>query len=168
MIYTAQFARQNNIPFFGICLGMQISIIEFARNVLNLKGAHSTEFEKDCVYPVIDLMADQTESQIGGTLRLGLYPCALQNGSIANKSYKKDEISERHRHRYEFNNKYRADFEKAGMVFSGINPERNLTEIIELKEHPFFLATQFHPEFTSRPNRAHPLFSAFIEKALEK
>ena len=168
MIYTAQFARQNNIPFFGICLGMQISIIEFARNVLNLKGAHSTEFEKDCVYPVIDLMADQTESQIGGTLRLGLYPCALQNESIAHKAYKKDEISERHRHRYEFNNKYRADFEKAGMVFSGINPERNLTEIIELKEHPFFLATQFHPEFTSRPNRAHPLFSAFIEKALEK
>lgn len=166
MIFTAQYARQNKVPFFGICLGMQISVIEFARNVLNLKGANSTEFEPDCVYPVIDLMADQRTDKIGGTLRLGLYPCALRDGSITKAAYGKTEIAERHRHRYEFNNKYRETFEKAGMVFSGINEERNLVEIIELKAHPHFIATQFHPEFTSRPNRPNPLFSAFIEKSL--
>lgn len=169
MIFTAQFARQNNIPFLGICLGMQISVIEFARNVLNLKGANSTEFDSDCVYPVIDLMADQKDkSNVGGTLRLGLYPCHLLKGSIAENSYKKIEIAERHRHRYEFNNKYREDFEKAGLVFSGINIEKNLVEIIELKNHKYFLATQFHPEFSSRPNRPHPLFLSFIGKSLSK
>lgn len=166
MIFTAQYARQNKVPFFGICLGMQISVIEFARNVLNLKGANSTEFEPDCVYPVIDLMADQRTDKIGGTLRLGLYPCTLRDGSMTKAAYGKTEIAERHRHRYEFNNKYRETFEKAGMVFSGINEERNLVEIIELKAHPHFVATQFHPEFTSRPNRPNPLFSAFIEKSL--
>lgn len=167
MIFTAQYARQKKIPFFGICLGMQISVIEFARNVLNLKGANSTEFEPDCVYPVIDLLPDQNSSKIGGTLRLGLYPCSLLKGSKVVEYYACSEISERHRHRYEFNNKYREDFEKAGFIFSGINKERNLVEIIELKDHPHFIATQFHPEFTSRPNRPHPLFLAFIEKALD-
>ncbi|MEL3908968.1 MAG: CTP synthase [Treponemataceae bacterium] len=166
MIYATQFARQNKIPFFGICLGMQVSVIEFARNVLNLTGANSTEFEKDCVYPVVDLIEDEHESKSGGTLRLGLYPCTLLKNSIAYNAYKKDKVVERHRHRYEFNNKYKAAFEKAGMVFSGINSDNSLIEIIELKEHPFFLATQFHPEFASRPNKPHALFWTFIEKAL--
>lgn len=167
MILTAQFARQNNVPFFGICLGMQISVIEFARNVLNLHGANSTEFDKDCVYPVIDLMPDQTTTQIGGTLRLGLYPCTLVPDTKAAAAYGKTTINERHRHRYEFNNKYRSDFEKLGMIFSGINSERDLVEIIELKSHPHFVAVQFHPEFTSRPNKPHSLFVSFIGSAIK-
>ena len=168
MIIAAQFAREEKIPFFGICLGMQISVIEFARHILSLKDANSTEFDQNTTHPVIDLMPDKLGKQIGGTLRLGLYPCTLLDGSIAQQAYAgKKEVQERHRHRYEFNNAYREQFEQAGMVFSGMNSERNLVEIIELKDHPHFLATQFHPEFTSRPNKPQALFSYFIAHALK-
>jgi CTP synthase len=165
-----QYARQNNIPFFGICLGMQLASIEFARNVCGIKDATSKEFEKINMGSrnfVIDLMEDQKDKQKGGTMRLGAYNCRLAKGSLAAQVYAKNLISERHRHRYEFNNKYRPLFEKNGMSLSGICEERDLVEIIELKDHPWFLGVQFHPEFKSKPMAPHPLFKSFVTASLE-
>lgn len=166
MILCAQYARENNVPFLGICLGMQIAVIEYSRHILGLKNANSTEINPKTENPVIDLMSDQENVQLGGTLRLGKYRCALKEGTKAWKFYGKvPEIEERHRHRYEFNNKYRNLFEESKMTISGINPERNLVEIIEIPAHKWFVAGQFHPEFKSRPNRPHPLFRDFIGAA---
>ena len=166
-IKAIQFCREKKIPYFGLCLGMQLAVIEFARNVCGLKDATSKEFVKDSKAPVIDVMPEQKvlleEKHYGGTMRLGTYPCKLQKKTIAYKAYGVEDIVERHRHRYEFNNKYREALASKGMVFSGINAERDLVEIVELKEHPFFLGTQFHPEFQSRPLRPHPLFREFIK-----
>ncbi|MFA5334160.1 MAG: CTP synthase [Candidatus Omnitrophota bacterium] len=167
-IKAVQFARENEIPFFGICLGMQTAVIEFARNVCGLKLANSTEFDKDTRYPVISLLEEQKRVKIkGATMRLGAYECRLKKGSRANAAYKRDKISERHRHRFEFNNAYTETLEKKGMVFSGSCPRGDLAEIIELKEHPWFVACQFHPEFKSKPDRSHPLFREFIRAALK-
>lgn len=167
MISSARFARENNIPYFGICLGMQISLIEFARNVLGYADAHSTELAPDTTHPVIHLMPDQENvDQLGGTLRLGAYPCHIEDGTKAKEAYGTDTISERHRHRYEVNNDYREEFTANGCVLSGISPDGRIVEMIELKEHPWFVATQAHPEFKSRPNRPHPLFSGFIGAGL--
>ena len=166
MILSAAYARTKGVPYFGICLGMQIAVIDFARNVLGLSGAHSSEFIKTCEHPVIDLMPDQKDAQLGGTLRLGSFRCIVAQHTKAEQAYKMHEICERHRHRYEFNNLYRSQFENSDMLLSGINPERNLVEIVELKNHPWFVAVQFHPEFASRPNKPHPLFRDFIGAAL--
>jgi len=169
-IMTIEYLRKNKIPFLGLCLGMQLSVIEFARNVCNLKGANSTEFDKKTKFPVIDLMEKQKrllkEKKYGGTMRLGNYKLKIIKNTKAFKMYKKEYDLERHRHRYEFNNKYRDIFEKKGMIISGINPKSNLVEIIELKNHPFFIASQFHPEFKSRPLRPHPLFKGFIKASI--
>lgn len=166
-IKAVQFARENKIPYFGICLGMQVACIEFARDVCDMKGADSTEFDKDTKYPVISLLEEQRDiKELGATMRLGAYGCKINKTSLSYKAYKKEQISERHRHRYEFNNNYREAFEKAGMVFTGINPQQDLVEIIELKDHPWFVAGQFHPEFQSKPDRAHPLFRDFVKAAL--
>lgn len=163
-----EYARVNKIPFLGICLGMQLAVIEFARNVLGLDDASSTEFDSMCKNPVIDLMADQKSvSNMGGTLRLGNYECSLVSGTLAHMVYGCDKILERHRHRYEFNNKYREELESKGLVISGINDANNLVEIVELKDHPFFIASQFHPEFKSRPTRPHPLFDSFIKASIK-
>lgn len=162
-----QFAREKKIPFFGICLGMQCAAIEFARNALDMKGAHSTEFNKKTSYPVISLLEEQQNvKNMGGTMRLGAYPCQIKKDTLAHKAYKADEISERHRHRYEFNNEYREKFQKAGMKLSGVSPSGKLVEMIELEGHPWFLAVQFHPEFKSKPDGAHPLFREFVRHAL--
>lgn len=167
-ILAARFARENKKPYFGLCLGMQLMVVEFGRFVFNDETANSTEFERNTPYPVIDLMPDQHHiTNLGGTMRLGLYPCQLQPDSIAEKAYQKSLVDERHRHRFEFNNKFRRDFEEKGMVFSGLSPDGRLVEIVELKDHPFMLATQFHPEFLSRPNRPHPLFVEFVKTAWE-
>ncbi|MDD5166426.1 MAG: CTP synthase [Candidatus Omnitrophica bacterium] len=167
-IRAIKFARQNRIPFFGLCLGMQCAVIEFARNACNLAGANSTEFKKT-KYPVISLLEEQKKIKgLGGTMRLGAYPCKVKKNSLASRVYGKTLVQERHRHRYEFNNKYKRLFEKKGMVFSGIYQNKGLVEIIELKNHPYFIAVQFHPEFKSKPDRAHPLFREFIRAALEK
>lgn len=163
-IDAAQYARENKIPYLGLCLGMQVMTIEFARNVLGLKSANSTEFESTAVQPVIDLLPDQRSIEdLGGTMRLGIYPCKLVPGSMAAKAYHNTLVDERHRHRFEFNNEYRASFEEAGMQFSGLSPDERLVEIVELKDHPFMMGSQFHPEFGSRPTRPHPLFDAFVE-----
>lgn len=167
-IKAIKFAREGKIPFLGLCLGMQCAVIEFARNVCGLKGANSTEFMPKTKYPVISLLAEQEKiKNLGGTMRLGGYPCRIKKGSLAFKAYAKALICERHRHRYEFNNKYRELLQKKGMVFSGIYPKKNLVEIIELKGHPYFIAGQFHPEFKSKPDKAHPLFREFIKAALK-
>ena len=167
-IKAINYARTNKIPFLGICLGMQLAVIEFAQNVLKLEDATSTEFDPVCKNPVIDLMADQKAvSNMGGTLRLGNYECTLVPNTLASKIYKSDKILERHRHRYEFNNKYKEQLESKGMIFSGINEANNLVEIIELKDHPHFIASQFHPEFKSRPTRPHPLFDSFIKASVK-
>lgn len=167
-ITAIQYAREMKKPFFGICLGMQLASVEFARNVLGYKDAHSTEFSEDTSYPVIDLLPDQKDVEdLGGTLRLGLYPCNLQEGTKAQQAYNSDVAKERHRHRYEFNNQYREEMEKAGFVCSGTSPDGRLVEIVELKDHPWFVASQFHPEFTSRPTRPQPLFRDFIEASLK-
>lgn len=166
-IIAAQYARENKIPFFGICLGMQIAVIEFARNVLGFKDANSAEF-RDTKYPVIDLMPDQKDiEEMGGTMRLGLYPCKLDDDSLSYEAYQQEIIYERHRHRYEFNNQYRPEITEAGMRLSGLSPDERLVEIVELKDHPWFLGCQFHPEFKSRPNRPHPLFVKFVEAAVK-
>lgn len=166
-IATAQYARENKIPFLGICLGMQCAVIEFARNVCNLKGANSAEFDLDTPYPVVHLMPDQEGIENkGGTMRLGTYPCNVRKGTITYNYYGEELINERHRHRYEINNDYREIFESNGMIISGLSPDRKLVEIIELHDHPWFVACQFHPEFKSRPNRPHPLFTGLIENAL--
>lgn len=166
MILAAQYARTHNVPYFGICLGMQIQVIEHARHVLHMEDANSTEMNPTTTHPVIDLMPDQNGVVLGGTLRLGKFRCALTEGSIAQKAYKSQEIWERHRHRYEFNNKYRKEFENSTLLLAGVNPERNLVEIVEQKNHPWMLGVQFHPEFKSRPNRAHPLFREFIAASI--
>ena len=167
-IQSIRWARENGIPFFGICLGMQCAVIEYARNVLGLEGAHTLEHSPHTPHPVISLMADQEEvDQKGGTMRLGAYDCELVEGTLARKLYGQPLISERHRHRFEFNNDYRAQFEASEMALSGINPKRDLVEIVELPAHPFFVGVQFHPEFKSRPLAAHPVFQGFVGAALE-
>jgi CTP synthase len=167
-ITAARYARENRIPYFGICLGMQMAVVEFARNVCGLNAANSTEFDPDSPHPVIDLMETQKGiEKKGATMRLGAYPCILQEDSLAAKGYGKKKITERHRHRYEFNNKYRDAFAEKGMILSGLSPDSSLVEIVELKDHPWFLGCQFHPEFKSRPMEAHPLFKGFIKAALQ-
>lgn len=166
-ISSIKYARENKIPFLGLCLGMQCAVIEFARNVCGLNGANSTEFSSDTLHPVIDLMPDQEKvTQKGGTMRRGKYPCELTPGTKSKAVYGTNVISERHRHRYEFNNFYRERLSLNGMVFSGLSPDNNLIEIIELKNHPWFVGTQFHPEFKSRPERPHPLFLGFMKTIL--
>ena len=166
-IQAIKFARENNIPFLGICLGMQLATIEFARNVLGISDADSTELCENTTNPIIDYLPDQyTGINLGGTLRLGAYDCLLKENTKAFEAYKQTVIKERHRHRYEFNNKYLDRIQNAGMIVSGINPETGLVEIVELKNHPWFIACQFHPEFSSRPNRAHALFSEFIHHTI--
>ena len=167
-IQTVKYARENNIPFLGICLGMQMAVIEFARDVLGLKDADSVEFNPDTKNPVIHIMEDQKNiTKKGGTMRLGAYPCILVDGSIARKLYNAEEISERHRHRYEFNNDYKKEMEQRGMTFSGTSPDGNLVEIVEIKNHPYFIAAQFHPEFKSRPDRPQPLFVGLLKAGKE-
>lgn len=166
-IAAARFARENKIPYLGLCLGMQVMCIEFARNVLGYEDANSTEFDENTSYPVIDLMLDQREiTDMGGTMRLGAYPCVLQEGSLAARLYEQSEVSERHRHRWEFNNLFRQDYEQHGMRFSGVSPDDLLVEIAEMRDHPFMIGSQFHPEFLSRPNRPHPLFEGFVKSAV--
>ncbi len=166
---AARYAREHGVPYLGICLGMQIAVIEFARHVAGLTGADSTEFNPDTPYPVIDLMDDQRgKVQTGGTMRLGGYNCHLEDGTKARALYGESDIIERHRHRFEFNNAYRGRLEAAGLVVSGVNRERGLVEAVELKNHPWFVACQYHPEFKSRPNRPHPLFAGLIGAAIAK
>lgn len=166
-ISAIRYARENGIPFFGICLGMQCAVIEFARNVLGMKDAHSTEMDAKTAYPVIDLLEAQKKvTNKGGTMRLGAYPCQLSEGSRAFTTYGKHTIYERHRHRYEFNNEYLSDFEKAGMIATGINPEGGLVEIVEIKSHPWFVGVQFHPEYKSTVDNPHPLFVNFVKAAV--
>ena len=168
-IEAIRFARENGVPFLGICLGMQLAVVEFARNVCGLAGAHSAELDSQTPHPVIDLMSDQVGvTAKGGTMRLGSYPCRLKEGSLAAAVYGAQEISERHRHRYEFNNDYREALAKEGLVLSGLSPDEQLVEIIELPGHPWFTACQFHPELRSRPNRAHPLFREFVAASMER
>ena len=167
-ITTIKYARENKVPFFGICLGMQLAAVEFARNVCGLTGAHSSELDPNTPYPIINLLPDQENVvEMGGTLRLGSYPCTLVEGSQAYKEYGEINITERHRHRYEFNNFYRERLTNKGLVLSGVSPDGRLVEIVELPEHPWFVAGQFHPEFKSRPEKAHPLFAGFIKASLE-
>lgn len=168
-IKAIRYARENGVPFLGICLGMQCAVIEFARHVVGLEGANSSEFQPSTPYPVIDLLPEQKDIEDkGGTMRLGLYPCKLREGSKAFAIYQDEIIYERHRHRYEFNNEFRDIMESKGMVLSGLSPDGRLVEIIELPNHPWFVATQFHPEFKSRPNRPHPLFRDFVGAALKR
>ncbi|MFE7063642.1 CTP synthase [Sutcliffiella sp. NPDC057660] len=167
-IEAIRYARVNKVPFFGICLGMQLASVEFARNVLGMEGAHSAELNPETPFPIIDLLPEQKDIEdLGGTLRLGLYPCKLNDGSLAQAAYNEGVVYERHRHRYEFNNQYRQQMEEAGFTFSGTSPDGRLVEVIEIKDHPWFLASQFHPEFTSRPNRPQPLFRDFVEAAIK-
>ncbi|MGD6966541.1 CTP synthase [Rossellomorea vietnamensis] len=167
-IIVTKYARENKVPFLGICLGMQLASVEYARNVLGYETAHSAELNAETPYPIIDLLPEQKDIEdLGGTLRLGLYPCKLIPGTKAYEAYAGEVVYERHRHRYEFNNHYREEMEKAGFIFSGTSPDGRLVEIIELADHPWFVASQFHPEFTSRPTRPQPLFRDFINAALE-
>ena len=166
-ILAAKYARENKIPFFGICLGMQCAVIEFARNVLNLKEAHSTEMIPSTPYPVIDLMEEQKSiTNMGGTMRLGAYPCKLKDSSISFNAYGTDIVNERHRHRYEYNNAYLEQFEESGMLATGINPDTNLVEIMEIKNHPWFVGVQFHPEYKSTVLNPHPLFVDFVKATI--
>jgi CTP synthase len=167
-ITAAQYAREKKIPYFGICLGMQIAVIEYARHVCGLKGANSTEFDPQSPHPVVCLLEEQkTVKSLGGTMRLGGMPCKLTTGTKTRELYGVDEVSERHRHRYEFNNAYRDQLMKAGMNVAGLYAKYDLVELIELRDHPWFIACQFHPEFKTKPNKAHPLFRGFIEAALK-
>lgn len=168
-ILAANYARENKIPYLGLCLGMQLMCIEFARNILDYENANSTEFDLNTKDPVIDLMLDQRDiTDMGGTMRLGLYPCVLKKGSKAAEAYGLKQVEERHRHRFEFNNAYREEFEKKGMVFSGVSPDNKLVEISEIADHPFMVGSQFHPEFLSRPMRPHPLFLGFVKATKKK
>jgi CTP synthase len=168
-ILAAKYARENKVPYLGLCLGMQVMCVEFARNVLSYEDANSTEFDRSTSHPVIDLMLEQRSiSEMGGTMRLGLYPCILQPGTKVAEAYHEVKVEERHRHRWEFNNAYRKEFEEKGMVFSGISPDGLLVEIAELKDHPYMVGSQFHPEFLSRPMRPHPLFVGLIKAAGQK
>ena len=167
-IEAIKYIRENNIPFLGICLGMQMAVIEFARNVLGLKDANSTEMNEDTKYPVISLMEEQKNiTDMGGTMRLGAWECSLKENSIVKSVYKKEIIEERHRHRYEFNSDYLADFEKAGMIATGENPKTGLVEIVEIPDHPWFVGVQYHPEFKSRVLDPHPLFVAYVQATLK-
>jgi CTP synthase len=162
-IDTVRYARENSIPFFGICLGMQMAVIEFSRNVLGLEDANSTEMNEKTKHPVISIMeAQKTITDKGGTMRLGSWKCDISKGTLAHQIYDKDQIEERHRHRYEFNNEYRKQLENAGLVCSGINPETGLVEIIELQNHPFFIGVQYHPEYKSTVANPHPIFVSFV------
>jgi CTP synthase len=166
-VAAIRYARECRVPFLGLCLGMQCAVIEFARNVAGITDANSSEFEPQGNNSVIDLMYDQRSvAEKGGTMRLGSYPCKIEKGSRAQEAYGRDEVQERHRHRYEFNNRYREELLKHGLVLSGVSPDGRLVEVIELQHHPWFLATQFHPEFNSRPTRPHPLFQGFVEAGL--
>ncbi len=166
-ILSIRHARENGIPFLGLCLGLQSAVIEFSRNVVGLTSAHSTEFDPTSPHPVIALMEEQEDIEdMGGTMRLGLYACRLAEGSLARALYGEEVIYERHRHRWEVNNKYRTQLEEAGLLLSGMSPDRHLVEVIELPSHPFFIATQFHPEFKSRPDAPHPLFAGLVEAAM--
>jgi CTP synthase len=168
-ILAARYARENKVPYLGLCLGMQVMCIDFARNVLDLEEANSSEFDRGTKHPVIDLMIDQRSiTDMGGTMRLGLYPCLIQPGTKTAAAYAVSSVDERHRHRFEFNNTYRAEFEKHGMVFSGISPDGKLIEIVELADHPYMVASQFHPEFLSRPMKPHPLFVGLLKAAKER
>lgn len=165
-IEAVRYAREQKIPFLGICLGMQCAVIEVARNLCHFSEAHSTEFQKDTPYPIIDLLPEQKEIEdMGGTMRLGVYPCKVEKETTTAMIYGEDLVYERHRHRYELNNEYRTQLQEAGLVMAGISPDRRLVEIVELQGHPWFLATQFHPEFRSRPQRPHPLFRHFVQAA---
>ena len=169
MICAANFARVRGIPYFGICLGMQIAVMSYARNVLGYADANSGEFDPNTSHPVIDLMESQHGiSKKGGTMRLGAYPCKVRPGSIMASAYGSELISERHRHRYEFNNAFREEIESKGMLITGTSPTGELVETVEIPEHPFYIGVQFHPEFKSRPNRAHPLFKAFVAASLKR
>ncbi|MEL5939390.1 gamma-glutamyl-gamma-aminobutyrate hydrolase family protein, partial [Tetragenococcus halophilus] len=167
-IETIRYARENDVPFLGICLGMQMACVEFARNVIGLEGANTTERDPETPYNVIDLMTDQEGVEdLGGTLRLGLYPCKLQKGTKTAQAYQEEEVvQERHRHRYEFNNDFRDTFAESGMVFSGVSPDNHLVEIVEVPENKFFVGCQFHPELISRPNRSQKLIKGFVEASL--
>jgi len=168
-VEAVKYARETGLPFLGLCLGLQCAVIEFSRNVCHLTGANSSEFDASTSYPVIDLMESQkTVMDMGASMRLGAYDCRLKRSSTAGRAYEQDLISERHRHRYEVNNRFRDQLEKGGLTFSGTSPDDSLVEIVELSQHPFFVATQFHPEFKSRPNRAHPLFREFIASCLHR
>jgi CTP synthase len=169
-IQAARYAREKKIPYLGLCLGMQVMVIEFGRFALGDETAHSTEFDRNTAHPVIDLLPEQRDiSDMGGTMRLGLYPCQLQPGTKAAAAYgKQKEVRERHRHRFEFNNTYRESLGAKGMAFSGLSPDGILVEIAEITDHPFMVGSQFHPEFLSRPNRPHPLFRAFLEAAIKQ
>lgn len=168
-IQSARYAREEKVPYLGLCLGMQLMVVEFSRYILSDEETNSTEFARSTPHPVIDLMPDQRDiADLGGTMRLGLYPCRLQPGTIAARAYKKESVDERHRHRFELNNAYREVLQENGMRFSGLSPDGQLVEIAELADHPFMLGTQFHPEFLSRPNRPHPLFVAFLEAVQER
>ncbi|KKC48526.1 MULTISPECIES: CTP synthase [Paenibacillus] len=167
-VAAIRYAREQRIPFFGICLGMQVAVIEYARNVVGMEGANSSEINPTTPYPVIDLLPEQKDIEdMGGTMRLGLYPCKLAEGSLAAQTYDDELVYERHRHRYEFNNQYRETIEKAGLRISGTSPDGRLVEMVELPDHPWFLAVQFHPEFTSRPNRPQALFRGFVNASLQ-
>ena len=168
-ISAARYARENNIPYFGICLGMQIAVIEFARNVLGIKDANSREFDENCSARVIDFMPDQYgDIPKGGTMRLGAYECSITRDTIMARAYGCDRISERHRHRYEFNNQFRESFAEGGMIIAGTSPDGRLVEAVEIPEHRYFVGVQYHPEFKSRPNKAHPLFREFVKEAVAK
>ncbi|KKK35152.1 CTP synthetase [Salinicoccus sediminis] len=167
-IHALRYAREHAVPVLGICLGMQLATVEFARNVVGLEGAHSSELDPETQHPVIDLMPDQKDVvDLGGTLRLGSFPCDIKEGTAARRLYGVANVDERHRHRYEFNNKYKEQLEEAGMIFSGTSPDGRLVEMIELKDHPYFVAVQFHPEFQSRPTRPHPLFQGLIQASMK-
>ncbi len=165
-IEAVRWCRENKVPFLGLCLGMQRAVIEYSRNVMGWEDANSTEFNQDTAHPVIDLMPDQQGLEKGGTMRLGAYRCALRADTVSRKAYGDEMVSERHRHRYEFNNKFRDELVEAGLVIGGVNPERDLVEIVELHDHPYFVAVQFHPEFKSKPTRPHPLFRELVAAAL--
>jgi CTP synthase len=162
-IEAARYARETGIPYLGLCLGMQTAVVEFARHAVGLEKANSTEFDEDTPHPVIAIMPDQVGVPLGGTMRLGRYPCRISPGTLADNVYGEELVFERHRHRYEVNNGYRNALSQAGMVFSGTSPDGRLVEMAELKGHPFFIGSQFHPEFKSRPLRPHPLFRGFVE-----
>jgi len=167
-IEAIRYAREGNVPFLGLCLGMQLAVVEYCRNVIGWRDANSTEFDPFTTHPVIDLLPEQKGINIkGGTMRLGRYPCKLQPGTLAHKCYERELVGERHRHRYELNNAFRDDLARHGLSLSGTLPDGFLVELIELPTHPWFLATQFHPEFKSRPNRPHPLFKGYIKAAME-
>ncbi len=168
-VEAIRFARERQVPFFGICLGLQCAVIEFARNVVGLEDANTTEIDPNCRHPVVCLLDDQYAiTDLGGTMRLGSYPCALAEGTRVRSAYGGELVKERHRHRYEFNNQYRQQFAAHGMVFSGTSPDGKLVEVIELPSHPWFVAVQCHPEFRSKPTQAHPLFRGFVKASLKR